>query len=172
MKTFEHWDKVVSVTAKDIALEAVVDFETDDWKVYISERWRNLNNPWRIVLDKKYIVKKNKKVELTKAQLQSLIYEYYPRPVKVDDIWKQQVIWPGFIYRDSYDRDYKYLWKFGNEYIMWAKPGHGSNAITNDLLYVKISEEEINKDVVQMEEILNYIFWVANAEQEFDIRME
>ena len=87
MTTFEHWDKVISVTAKDTSLEALVDFEDQNWNVYISERWKTLSNPMRIVLEKKYLVKKDNKVELTKAQFQSLIYEYYPEPINVDDIW-------------------------------------------------------------------------------------
>ena len=54
MTTFEHWDKVISVTAKDTSLEALVDFEDQNWNVYISERWKTLSNPMRIVLEKKY----------------------------------------------------------------------------------------------------------------------
>jgi hypothetical protein len=45
----------------------------------------------RIVLDKKYLIKKEKKVILTKEEFQKLIYEYYPTPVNVDDLDKELV---------------------------------------------------------------------------------
>jgi len=46
----------------------------------------------RIVLDKKYLVKKDRKVILTKAQFQKLIYEYYPQPVEVDNLDKEVTV--------------------------------------------------------------------------------
>lgn len=164
MTTFEHWDKVISVTAKDTSLEALVDFEDQNWNVYISERWKTLSNPMRIVLEKKYLVKKDNKVELTKAQFQSLIYEYYPEPINVDDIWKELQIRKGLIISNIW-YNWAYVDKFDDEgnYIFCRKIDNWTwKSSVNDFIYMRFNESDLKRDVVKLEDVLQYIF--GNAE--------
>lgn len=157
MTTFNHWDRVISVTQKDVTLEAQVDFEMPDWKVYISEWWKNLNNPIRIVLDKKYLVKKEKKVVLTKAQFQKLIYEYYPTPVSIDELDKEIVLtdWYVFRYDDRYNLEYVAPYKTWRYVFREINTRPQEN---RDDRYYIITNEELQHWVVKKADVLNYLF--------------
>ena len=156
MTTFNHWDFVVSTTQKDITLEAQVDFETEDWKVYISEWWKNLNNPMRIVLDKKYLVKKDRKVILTKAQFQKLIYEYYPQPVEVDSLDKEVTVEDWFITEIDRHR-IEYVAPYG-EWKYLFRDFNSSPSEWRDDRYFIVTLEELQSWVVKKEDVLRYIF--------------
>lgn len=173
MKTFNHWDVVVSVKQKDTNLEAYVDFEDDNWKVYISERGRNLNTPMRIVLDKQFLVKKDKKVVITKEQLQSLIYEYYPQHVLVDNLDKEieikewlkvEINWWIFIYACEYDTDAAW-----NKRYLMVKKSHWDNC--KDNIYYTATEDEIKQRTIHLKDVLEYIFWNPNT-NEFEIILD
>lgn len=175
MKTFNHWDFVVSTTQKDILLEAQVDFENDDWKVYISEWWKNLNNPMRIVLDKKYLVKKDRKVILTKEQFQKLIFEYYPTPIKVDELDKEVTVWEWFItsidrYRLEYVSTYwpQVEWQWGKYLFREYKTSPTEH---RDDRYFIVDFNELQKWIVKKSEVLEYLFGTSDTEQ-FEIVLD
>lgn len=54
---FNNWDLVYSIRW-DKSVSAVVDFETPDWKVYVSPWWKNLKYPERLILQKDLLYKK------------------------------------------------------------------------------------------------------------------
>lgn len=54
---FNNWDLVYSIHW-DKSVSAVVDFETDDWNVYISPWWKTLKYPERLILKKDLLFKK------------------------------------------------------------------------------------------------------------------
>ena len=157
MTTFNHWDLVVSTTQKDITLEAQVDFETPEWKVYISEWWKNLNNPMRIVLDKKYLVKKDKKVKLTKSEFQKLIYEHYPNPVAVDDLDKEVSVHEWFV-TDIDRRRVEYVRPYLNGKHLFREYDTGMPRDTDDR-YFCVSDDELQQWIIKKDDVLDYIFW-------------
>lgn len=125
--TFQNWDIVVSKRMKDISVEAVVDFETDDWKVYISEWWRTLWYPTRIILDKNLLLLKDKKIKLTRSQFENLIIEYYWEPIDFFHLKQWDDFKFGDIIRKWYNKymyieqlwDKRLFWTF-NEDVDWA----------------------------------------------------
>ena len=159
MTTFNHWDRVISTTQKDITVEAQVDFETPEWKVYISEWWKNLNNPMRIVLDKKYLIKKEKKIILTKEEFQKLIYEYYPTPVNVDDLDKELVPEEWFIFQSQYNWRLEYLWPYwwsDDEFIFRVYNSNPKEG--RDDKYFLVKQSDIQEWVVRKADVLKHIF--------------
>lgn len=56
LNKFKRWD-IVTTTNKDNRIDAVVDFQDGD-KVYISEWWKNLNNPIRYIVPSNILYKK------------------------------------------------------------------------------------------------------------------
>jgi len=172
MKTFNHWDCVVSTTQKDITLEAQVDFEDDNWKVYISEWWRNLNNPMRIVLDKKYLVKKDKKIKLDRWTLQRLIFEFYPTAALVDELDKEVVVWDWYVYMDKdNNRRFEYVWQSWLENTYLFRKLDNSNTREIDDIYYLIKNSELQNWVTHLKDVLNYIFWDPNVE-DYDIDLD
>jgi len=55
---FNNWDIVISKNNTGKSIEAVVDFEKEDWTVYISEWWKNLSSPIRYIVRRDNLLKK------------------------------------------------------------------------------------------------------------------
>ena len=117
MSKFNKWDIVTALKEWDriweryLWAEAVVDFQ--DWdNVYISEWWRNLNNPIRYIVPAKILYKKSDgKLTVTLAEVNALMATIlhiqnadYNREPSLDDM----KVWDVF-YNES--QKYTYVWK-------------------------------------------------------------
>lgn len=70
---FNNWDLVYSVHW-DKSVCAVVDFETKDWKVYVSPWWKKLSYPERLILNTDMLFKKTDEVfHISKKDINSLM---------------------------------------------------------------------------------------------------
>jgi len=70
---FNKWDLVYSIRW-DKSISAVVDFETDDWKVYVSPWWKTLTYPERLILNKDLLYKKSEqKYHINKIDVNALM---------------------------------------------------------------------------------------------------
>lgn len=147
---FENWDIVVSVRNNWIQVEAVVDFEKDD-KVYISEWWKNLNNPVRYIVNKDNIFKKNKgkltislqEMNALMASIMSLTSANYAEEPSMDtlEIWQQLVNdW----------RIYKYVGKLDWEPVR-----------DSDWYFCVIDKDDIKKLFWTREDVCQRIFGLS-----------
>lgn len=172
MITFNHWDHVISISQKDITIEAVVDFEDENWNVYISEWWKNLNNPMRIVLNKKYLVKKEKKVVLTKDTFQKLIYEFYSNPVDVDELDKEFTPEEWFIFASNHNWRLEYLWRYWtteDQYIF--RTYNWTPKENRDDRYFILTHSDLQEWVVKTADVLKYIFGTEDTAM-FDVVLD
>ena len=162
---FKRWNIVIAKVNKDPSIEAVVDFETKDGKVYISEWWRPLSYPTRLIVNKDMLFLKDKKIKIGRQRMQELIREYYREDLdylNLKDI-STISIWDIFkynnrrcIYLQNYANNYKILWELQSDYN-W-----------NDYIAYMywIQDDELNESFKTKEQIVHTIFWTNVKESD------
>jgi len=157
----KHWDIVISKSMRDHFIEAVVDFVNDDWMAYISEWWKNLNYPTRIVIDEDKLILKDKKIKMTRSEFENIIAEYYWEQIdffnlKADwafEFWDIVKIWYSkymFIDYLWWKKDYRLFCT-----LNWASKS-GNNTIKS---LVILSDWDLSSYIRTRWEIINNVFW-------------
>lgn len=162
---FKRWNIVIAKVNKDPSIEAVVDFETKDGKVYISEWWRPLTYPTRLIVDSDKLFLKDKQIKIWRQQMQWLIREFFREDLDflnlrgLDSLkiwdklkWNQhnvillnelnwlKVVWT---YIQDYDNGRDYI-----DHIYW------------------LTQDELKSSVHTKEEIIHTIFWDSVKEKD------
>ena len=146
MSKFKQWD-IVTTCGKDVNVEAVVDFQ--DWdRVYISEWWRNLNNPIRYIVPSDILYKKDKgKIVISLKEMNSLMASImhiqnadYNHEPSIDDL----KVWDS-VYNDS--RRYTYVWV-----LDWVP------VWDNDWYFCTINDDDLKKLFWTREQICQTLF--------------
>lgn len=125
---FKRWDIVIAKVNKDPSIEAVVDFETKEWKVYISEWWRPLSYPTRIIIDSTKLFLKDKKIKIWRQQMQWLIREFFNEDLDYLNLLTVETLkeWDMFkfknykyVYLQKYSDEYSAVWRIDYDYNEW-----------------------------------------------------
>jgi len=145
---FNNWDLVYSIHW-DKSVNAVVDFETEDWKVYISPWWKSLSYPERLILKKDLLFKKTDDVyHIRKEDINHLMKVELDIDWDIDNppeawtmkIW-DQVTWRDYTYKLVEILDGKQIFERG------------------DALYV-FEDEDIEKIYRTKEQVIKQIYWL------------
>lgn len=149
----EHWDIVVSAGNNWMSVEAYVDFEQWD-KVYISEWWKNLNNPVRYIVPKEKLYKKDKNklvlslqdINALMASVMNLTSASYDKEPSIDDlqIWQQLV---------NEWRIYKYVWNMDWEPVR-----------DSDWYFCVIDKEDIKNLFRTREQVCQKLFGLSEKD--------
>lgn len=153
---FNKWDLVYSIRW-DKSISAVVDFETEDWKVYVSPWWKTLTYPERLILNKDLLFKKSEqKYHINKIDVNALMRSTLGIEWDIDNPPKENnmKIWDTIEYRwaiytleeilDGWDQVFSRNWAlymFEGEDIKrlyWTK-----ESVIKDIYWLDISNVEL-----------------------------
>ena len=165
---FKRWNIVIAKVNKDPSIEAVVDFETKDGKVYISEWWRPLTYPTRLIVDKNMLFLKDKKIKIGRQRMQELIREFFREDLDYLNLMNldNMKIWDRFkfnnrrsIYLQDYENGYKILWEIQTDYN-WE----------DYIAYLYwVSNDELSESLRTKDQIIHTIFWCTVKESDIVI---
>ena len=156
MNKFRNWDIVTVLRdgeepgTKEIWVEAVVDFQ--DWdRVYISEWWKNLNNPIRYIIPANILFKKtDNKISISVSEINALMSSVlsinnadFNKEPSIDNMQ----IWDTLV--NDWSR-YKYVWKLDGK-IVWDKWWY----------FCVIDDEDIQKLFRTQESVCQKLFGVS-----------
>lgn len=156
---FKKWDIVIAKVNRDPSIEAVVDFETDDWAVYISEWWRPLSYPTRLIIAKNKLFLKDKQIKIWRQQMQWLIREFFWEDLDYLNLKTMDSIHPWdilkirnnkYVFVQKYGEQYSVVWRLTYDYNIWHE------RITNLYWFTK---DEISQNIKTKDEIVRKIFW-------------
>lgn len=156
MNKFKRWDIVTVLRegeepgTKEMWIEAVVDFQDGD-TVYISEWWKNLNNPVRYLVPANILFKKDnwkitislKEINALMSQVLSIQNADFNREPSIDNM----KIWDVFV--NDWAK-YKYVWKLDWK-LVWDKWWY----------FCVIDDEDINKLFWTQESVCQKIFGLS-----------
>lgn len=155
---------------KDFVIEAVVDFVTPEWKAYISEWWRNLNYPTRIIIDKDKLILKDKKIKLKRSEFDSMINEFYWEYIDFFNLKNEwniefwdiiKIWWTKYMFIEKVKNWESYLmlfWRYLNRY--WK------DFITH---IAHVDHSEIKNCVKTKKEIIEQLFWKECSMKDIEI---
>ena len=146
---FNKWDLVYSIKG-DKAVSAQVDFETDDWKVYVSPWWKWLSYPERLILSKDLLFKKcDKTYHISKEDVNALMRNTLGIEWDIDNPpeQKEMKVW------DQVERR-GYIYKLEEVLPSWD-----SVFSRNWALYM-FEWEEINKIYWTKDSVIKEIYWL------------
>lgn len=156
---FKRWDIVIAKVNRDPSIEAVVDFETKEWTVYISEWWRPLSYPTRLLIGEDKLFLKDKKIKVTRQRMQQLIREFFWEDFDYLNLQTVDSIVPGtilkirnskYVYLQTYDDSYYVLWRLSHDY-----------ALNKDFI-IQIywfTRSDLTENIRSKEDIVSRIFW-------------
>ena len=154
---FNKWDLVYSIKG-DKSIPAVVDFETEDWKVYVSPWWKSLSYPERLILNKDLLWKKEwqtyhiNKIDVNSLMRSTLGIEWDidnpPEPDKTK-VWDQVE------------------WRWSTYTLEEILPNGDQIYSRNWALYM-FEWEDIKKLYWTKEDIIKDIYWLDIANVQLD----
>ena len=149
---FNNWDIVISKNNTGKSIEAVVDFEKEDWTVYISEWWKNLSSPIRYIVRRDNLLKKEwKKICISLMEmnmLMDIVLGMKNCNYSIEPNLDNMEIWMTL--QDEY-RSYKYVWKLEGEAVR-----------EYDWYFCTIDKEDLKRLVRTRDDVCQKIFWVAS----------
>lgn len=157
--TFKRWNIVIAKINKDPSIEAVVDFETKEWKVYISEWWRQLSYPTRLIVDANKLFLKDKKIKIWRQRMQDLIRECLWEDLDYLNLKTLDTLKPWDIFRFKW-YDYIYMQKYVNDYIVvWRMDYNGATKKDDIKTIFWLTRSEVEESMRTKEDIVQKIFW-------------
>lgn len=149
---FNKWDLVYSIKG-DKSIAAVVDFETEDWRVYVSPWWKALTYPERLILNKDLLFKKeDKQYHISKEDINCLMKATLDIDGDIDNppeqetmkVW-DQIDWRGYTYK-----------------LEEILPNGDQVYSRNNALYM-FEGEDIKKIYRTKESVIKEIYWLDIA---------
>ena len=153
MAKFKQWDIVTTVDNfnRGIGIEAVVDFQQWD-KVYISEWWRNLQNPIRYILPAEILYKKNKwKLTITLQEINGLMAsQLHIKDANYNEEPSVDKMKPGDTFCNE-SRRYEYVGELDWE-IVWSCEWYFCVIDENDVKQLFRTREDVCKKLFNLSE--------------------
>ena len=150
MTELVHWDTVLSKNNTWCNLVAYVDMVVDD-KAYISEWWKNLANPYRLVVRKDALVKYDRtNVTISKAEFLSLLKEHFDITWTLTDADVLPKEWESFSIPSYWTM--VCIWEYDNDNLIFK---------WNDDRFYIIKKEELKWLKIDKEKASQMLFGIS-----------